>query len=196
MRLVLATYNQGKLQEFRQLLADLNLEVVSCADLQPPVPDVEETGTTFAENALLKAQAVTDQTGELALADDSGFVVDFLNDAPGVYSKRFAPGSDADRNAAVLAQLDGVPVTQRRAAFVAVLCVTQPDREPVYFEGRVAGSVAEASRGDQGFGYDPIFIPDGYTQTFAELGADVKNRISHRARAIEKLREYLKRNYT
>jgi XTP/dITP diphosphohydrolase len=196
MRLVVATYNAGKLQEFRQLLANLGMKLVSCAELTPPVPDVKETGTTFAENALLKAQAVTNQTGEVALADDSGFVVDYLNGAPGVYSKRFVPGSDADRNRAVLTKLSGVPVTQRGAAFVAVLCLTQPGQEPVYFEGRVTGTVAESPRGEHGFGYDPIFIPEGYTQTFSELGADVKNTISHRARAIEKLREYLNHNYT
>jgi XTP/dITP diphosphohydrolase len=196
MRLVIATHNQGKLLEFKALLSELSVEVLGCGELPQPCKDVEETGTTFAENALLKAQAVFDQTGLPAVADDSGLMVDFLGGAPGVYSKRFAPGSDADRNQVMLEKLLGVATEQRGAAFVSVLCLVQPDKPPQFFEGKVEGSIAQEPRGEFGFGYDPLFIPIGFQETFGKLGQEVKNTISHRARALEKLRDYLVRQST
>lgn len=153
--------------------------------------DVEETGATFAENATLKAQAFGNKTQILTISDDSGLEVIALNGQPGVYSKRFAPGSDQDRNQKILELLESR--ADRSAQYKAVICLYDPaTQSQQFFEGLVKGKIAWQARGTTGFGYDPIFIPDGYEQTFAELGSQIKNRLSHRAQALQAVQKYLK----
>jgi XTP/dITP diphosphohydrolase len=176
--LVIASGNAGKVREFAALLADLPLEVRP----QPPDLEVEETGTTFAANAQLKAEAVAKATGCWALADDSGLAVEALGGAPGVFSARYAP-SDAERIARLLAELDAAP--NRRAAFVAALALADPDGVvQLAVEGRCEGLIAEAPRGEGGFGYDPVFLVPELDLTFAEMDKATKARIGHRGRAF------------
>lgn len=184
-RLVLATHNAGKVREFRDLLAPLGITVVAAGELDLPEP--EETATTFEGNAILKAEAARDATGLPALADDSGLAVAALGGAPGVYSARWA-GPDKDFAAAMARVLAGV-ADDRRAAFVAVLALAAPGEATRTWEGRVDGTLADAPRGSQGFGYDPIFIPgQGDGRTFGEMSAAEKHGgvepLSHRARAV------------
>lgn len=190
MKLLVATNNPGKLTEIHSTLKELEYEVLTPQQAGVSELDPEETGTTFAENAELKARAFGKASGFLALADDSGLEVSALDGQPGVKSKRFFPGSDADRNQHLLSLLQDA--TTRDAAFVTVMCLYDPVKdESVFFEGRLTGSIALKERGSQGFGYDPVFIPDGHTQTLAELGTQVKMTMSHRARALAKVKEYL-----
>ncbi|MCB1885129.1 MAG: RdgB/HAM1 family non-canonical purine NTP pyrophosphatase [Geminicoccaceae bacterium] len=181
-RLVVATHNQGKLREFADLLAPVGVEAVSAGSLGLPEP--EETGDSFAANAALKARAAALASNLPALADDSGLAVDALDGAPGIYSARWAgPGHDfAAAMALVLERLEGAP--DRGAAFVAALCLAWPDGRAEAFEGRVRGRVAPAPRGGGGFGYDPLFIPEGEARTFGEMTPAEKRRHSHRARAL------------
>lgn len=189
---VIASRNQGKVAEFSELLAGSVVLVSPSSFQQLDGFDPEETGQTFTENALLKARAFAEKTGIAAIADDSGLVVDGLDGAPGVHSKRFFPGSDADRNARVLELLSEINSDDRAAAFVSVVAWVDPNTgEEITFSGEVNGLIAQSPAGSQGFGYDPIFIPDGYEATFAELGSSVKNKLSHRAIALEKLKQYL-----
>lgn len=193
MRLVLATRNAHKAVEIRALLADLPLEVRSPADY-PEIPDVEETGATFAENADLKAQAIAAATGQLALADDSGLVVDALDGAPGIYSSRFAgPGAtDQQKNEKLLALLKDVPESQRAARFVAAVSIASPDGRVQSVTATCEGRIAFAPRGEHGFGYDPVFLLPDRGLTMAELHPEEKNRISHRAQAMTQAREILR----
>lgn len=190
--LVVASNNAGKLREFRALLADLPISVIAAREAGvasfPP-----ETGATFAENARAKARHVTALTGKPALADDSGLVVAALDGAPGVHSARFGgPGlTDRDRYLLLLTRLRALPDAPRAAAFIAALACSLPDGRMLEAEGRLDGSIAEASRGDAGFGYDPVFIVGGTEKTLAELRDDEKNAISHRARALAALRPRL-----
>ena len=188
-RIVLASGNRGKLAEFNHLLADSGLDVVAQGALG--VDDVEETGLTFVENALLKARHAARVTGLPALADDSGLCVDALGGAPGLYSARYAGthGDNAANNAKLLRDLDGVPAEQRRAFFICVLVLLRhaDDPAPLVAEGRWHGRVMHAPRGDGGFGYDPLFLPDGHTLGAAELDKALKNRISHRGQALVQL---------
>lgn len=191
MEVLCATQNPGKLKELRELLAPLAITILTPSDVHLADLDVEETGETFAENAELKAKAFAEASGKVSLADDSGLEVKALDNQPGVHSKRVG-GSDAERIAWVLSRL--ATKNDRRARFVSVICIHDPKRNQTEcFEGTVDGVVAPAPAGDpdQGFGYDPIFIPDGYDQTFAELGQEIKNTLSHRARALVKAQEYL-----
>jgi XTP/dITP diphosphohydrolase len=194
-KLVIASHNQGKVREIRELLAPYGIEPVSAGELGLPEP--EETGTTFAENALLKARASAQGSGIVALADDSGLCVDALGGAPGVYTADWAeqaafeggPGRDWYM---AMGKVEGKlvamgPETDRAAAFVCTLALAWPDGETALFEGRVAGSLTWPPRGMLGFGYDPVFVPAGYTQTFAEIAPDAKHAISHRADAFAKL---------
>ncbi|MCB2054787.1 MAG: RdgB/HAM1 family non-canonical purine NTP pyrophosphatase [Geminicoccaceae bacterium] len=184
--LVLATHNAGKVREFADLLADCGVTVMTAADLALPEP--EETGATFHDNARLKARAAAAASGRPALADDSGLAVTALDGAPGVHSARWA-GADRDFARAMRRLLDALeasgPAADRSAAFVAVLCLAWPDGHEACFEGRVAGTIAAAPRGDGGFGYDPLFVPHGEQRTFAQMSAAEKRRLSHRARAFE-----------
>ncbi len=192
-RIVLASGNRGKLAEFGQLLADADADVVAQGALG--VEDIEETGPTFVENALLKARHAARVTGLPALADDSGLCVDALGGAPGLYSARYAGrhGDSAANNARLLRELDGVPAERRRAFFIGVLVLLRhaDDPAPLVAEGRWHGRVLHAPRGDGGFGYDPLFLPDGHELTAAELDKALKNRISHRGQALAQLRARL-----
>ncbi len=183
-KLVIATHNQGKLLEYRQLLADLPLEVVSLDDLGITV-DVNETGQTFAENARLKAQAYAKMTGLATWADDSGLEVDALDGRPGVYSARYGgPGlSDPDRVRLLLQEMDGLPAPQRTARFRCAVAIALPDGSLHTVEDAVEGLIAGAPRGDNGFGYDPVFLLPDRSLTMAELPPAVKNLISHRGKA-------------
>jgi len=185
VRIVLATANPDKAREIEELLA--GFEVVP---RPASLPDVDETGATLVENALLKAHAVCDATGEPAVADDTGLEVDALDGAPGVFSARFAgPAATYDENVAkLLAALDGVPPDARRARFRTVAAARFPDGREVVAEGAVEGTITDARRGSGGFGYDPVFVPDdGDGRTFAEMTLAEKQAVSHRARAFSAL---------
>jgi len=188
--LVIASHNPGKVREIAALLEPLGLEVVSAAELDLPEP--EETGTDFAANARLKGLAAARGSGKVALADDSGLAVDALDGAPGIYSARWAgPGKDFDvAMARVNAELEAggaLEADQRRAHFVCVLSLAWPDGESREFDGRIDGHLVWPPRGGKGFGYDPMFVPDGESQTFGEIDPDRKHAMSHRARAFAKL---------
>ena len=190
MRLIVATHNPGKAVEIDALL-DGHYEVVTAASLNLPEP--EETESTFVGNALLKARHAADRAGEVALADDSGLSVAALDGAPGIFSARWA-GPEKDFAFAmrrVEDRLEEVSSDDRRAWFTSALAVAWPDGPAVVVEGRVDGVLTFPPRGDRGFGYDPIFVPEGYDQTFGELDPALKDSISHRARAFAKLKAAL-----
>lgn len=188
--LVLATRNPHKLDEIRRILAGAgaNVDLVSVSRF-PDVADVVETGLTFAENALLKATATAAATGLSALADDSGLSVDALNGMPGVYSARWAGrhGDDTANLELLLRQVADVPDARRGAAFVCVAALVTPSGRTVVEEGRIAGRLAHEPRGSNGFGYDPVFVPDGETRTTAEMSPAEKDAVSHRGRAFRAL---------
>ena len=190
MKLAVATRNQHKLDEIRAILAGSPYEILSLADF-PETPEVEEDGDTFEANALKKAREISEFTGCLCLADDSGLVVDALNGEPGVHSKRFGGPTDADRNAKLLKLLDGVPANQRTARFVCVAALVWPDGHHELLRGTCEGHIGFELRGETGFGYDPLFVVPQYGRTYAELGPDMKNEISHRAKAFQQVRERL-----
>lgn len=193
-RVIIATHNPGKLAEMRHLLAPHGIDAVPAAELNLPEP--EETGTNFAENARIKAQTAARATGLPAFADDSGLAVDALGGKPGIYSARWA-GATKDFAGAmkmIEGKLAALMTTNRRAYFVATLCLAWPDGHTEDFEGRVDGVLVWPPRGDKGFGYDPIFLPDGHDRTFGEMDAQEKHGLpplgkglSHRARAFLKL---------
>ncbi|MCB1529976.1 MAG: RdgB/HAM1 family non-canonical purine NTP pyrophosphatase [Rhodospirillales bacterium] len=190
--LLLATHNQGKIREFEGFLSPLGIALKSAEDFKLPEP--EETGKTFAENAILKAQAACDATGLPCLADDSGLVIDALDGAPGIYSARWA-GPEKDFKAAmqrVHDELGGMDGTQT-ARFVAVLALVLPDGTQEVFDGTAEGVLTWPMRGENGFGYDPFFVPEGYEITFGEMEPSQKKLLSHRAKAVEKFLRYLKR---
>lgn len=185
--MVVATLNSGKVSELQAMLGDgavLRSASQSGIGVLP-----EETGSTYQENARLKAEFTAQTTGLPAIADDSGLEVQALPGELGVRSARFVPGSDADRVAELLRRLQGV--TDRTARFVAVLAFAEPGKETQYFFGEVEGEITQHPRGTGGFGYDPVFVPKGFTQSFAELTQAEKNTISHRARAARALKEWL-----
>lgn len=191
--LLIATRNQGKLAELKSLLASLPLRLLSLAAF-PEIPDVDETGKTFVENAVLKAQSYAAQTNLWTLADDSGLEVDALEGAPGIYSARYGGEglTDEDRVERLLDALSVSGDADRRARFVCVLAIADPRGEVVNLStGRCEGAIALAPRGINGFGYDPVFVPEGYTETFGELSIEIKETISHRARALEEARSFL-----
>jgi XTP/dITP diphosphohydrolase len=197
--IVIATHNPGKLREMRELLAPFRIEAQSAGELGLAEP--EETGTTFAANAALKAMAAAKATGKPAFADDSGLVVDALDGEPGIHSARWA-GPDKDFRGAMntiqtlLVERGATTPERRRAHFIAALCLAWPDGHIEEFEGRIDGVVTWPPRGDAGFGYDPLFLPDGFQRTFGEMSAEEKHGLppkgkglSHRARAFVKLAE-------
>ncbi len=190
-RLLIGTGNPGKQREYRELLAGLDLDLVVPEDLDLVPPEPEETGATFAENASHKARAYAAASGLRTVADDSGLEVDALRGAPGLRSRRFFgdDASAAERNEKLLALLDGV--RSRGARFVCVTTLASPDGRVELFDGEVRGEIALAPRGDQGFGYDPLFVIAGDGRTMAELPTHEKHRISHRGLAVAKLRAHL-----
>ena len=191
MKLILATGNKGKVREFREILEPLGYEIVPQSELGLKL-DVEETGETFEENAFLKANAVLQATGCAAVADDSGLCVDALDGAPGVHSARYGGGkawTDQQKYEYLLKQLEGV--AGRSARFVSAIVCLFPDGGRIDVRGECPGRILTAAAGAAGFGYDPVFAPDGYDESFGQLGPEVKNRLSHRARALAALREKL-----
>ena len=188
-RLLVATKNPGKAREVAQILADSPYEIVSLADY-PDAPEVEETGATFVDNAILKAREYTSLTGELTLADDSGLEVDALDGAPGVFSSRFAP-TDPERIAKLLDLLKDVPDEKRAARFRCAIAIAWPDGRVETCEGKVEGTITHEPRGSNGFGYDPVFFVPELGKHFAELESGEKNAISHRGKALEKAKELL-----
>lgn len=193
--LLIATHNQGKVVEFQKMLGGLGVTLKSAADFGLPEP--EETEKTFVGNALLKARAAMEATGLPTLADDSGLCVVDLDDAPGIYSARWAEtpqGRDFDKAMKrVHKELNGIDGTQK-AYFIAVLALMYPDGRQEIFEGRVQGTLCWPPRGSHGHGYDPIFIPEGHYISFGEMAAEQKNAMSHRAVAVEKFLHYMQKN--
>lgn len=192
MEIVLASGNRGKLAEFADLFKGTYFSFRLMADF-PEVSLPEETGETFEENALLKAGTVSVVTGRVALADDSGLVVDALNGSPGVYSARYAGegASDGENNEKLLNAMATLPVEERSAAFVCLIAVVAPDGRSFTASGRCEGRIVSEPRGDGGFGYDPLFYVEKYGSTMAELSNDQKNEISHRGEAVRQIRERL-----
>lgn len=191
LKLIAATHNRGKMREIAALLEDMPVVVKCLADVGPDF-NVVEDGETFAENAVKKAEAVARRYGCAALADDSGLFVDALGGQPGVYSARFAgeDATDAQNNEKLLELLKGEK--DRSARFVCVMALAIPGKETQTVEGTCQGRILEDPAGRGGFGYDPLFVPEGYGETFAQLGAEVKNTISHRARALHKMKELIR----
>ena len=191
--LLIATRNRGKLKEIKKLLEDLPFKIVDLSQY-PTIETVEESGDTFEDNASLKASSYARQAGVLTLADDSGLIVDALDGAPGVHSARYAGegASDGERTEKSTRALAKVPQSQRGARFVSVIAIARHNGEIVNVSvGECKGQIALQPLGDGGFGYDPIFIPEGFMQTFGQLEPAEKNRISHRARALSKARAFL-----
>jgi len=194
MKILIATTNEGKIAEFRSLLSDERLEFIGL-DALSDIPDVEETGNTFAENAKLKAVSYSSYFGLHTLADDSGLEVEALNGRPGVFSARYG-GVNIDYAAKIRLLLDEINAAEKRsrtASFVSHIVFASPDGDVLFeAEGVCKGSIAFEPKGSNGFGYDPVFIPDGFDQTFGELSDDVKQKVSHRAHAIAKIMRYLR----
>lgn len=184
MKLVLATHNRHKVVELQRILAGLDVELLGASEVA--LPDVDETGSTFAENALLKAKAAAAESGMVSVADDSGLEVDALGGEPGVRSARYSGGNDLDNLRLVMQRLGDS--ASRTARFVCVAALATPCGKTYTTEGVLDGAIARAPRGTRGFGYDPIFQPDGYTQTTAEMAPEKKDRISHRGLAFRELR--------
>jgi len=194
----MATRNPGKIRELKALLRDSGVTLLSLADF-PHLPEIPEEGTTFGENAAAKAMAVARLTGQPALADDSGLMVDALKGAPGVFSARYAqdrtapaPPTDADNWRKLLSELKDVPWGERGARFVCELALATPDGSLRRARGECAGVIALEPRGETGFGYDPVFWVPAYSATMAQLGPEIKNKISHRAKALTAFKEVLR----
>lgn len=190
--IVVATANPGKLREIKDALQGMAIEIVSLMDL-PPMPPLEEDGKSFQENALKKARVVAERTGRLTIADDSGLEVDCLQGKPGVRSARFAGerATDAENNRKLLQLLQGVPSSQRGATFCCVIAVVTPQGKEKWVEGLCRGVIGDTERGREGFGYDPLFLLPEFGKTLAELPLEVKNKVSHRGRALAALQEAL-----
>ena len=199
-KIVVASHNDGKLREFADLMGPFGLVAKSAREFGLPEPD--ETGTTFEENAYIKAHAAAKATGLPALSDDSGLMIDALQGAPGVYTANWAETPDGTRDFGVAMQraevamqeVGAVEPAQRKGRFVAVICLAWPDGEAEYFRGEAEGTLVWPPRGEKGFGYDPVFVPDGHTRTFGEMTAEEKHgwnpgqeeALSHRAKAFQK----------
>ncbi len=192
-KILLASHNEGKIKEVKEILAPLGIELISANELN--LPDVEETGTTFEENAILKAKAFAKSSGLYCIADDSGLCVNALNGAPGVYSARYAPNRDFNKGMdKLIADITATDSNDWSAYFQCVIALSSPTEDIKLFDGRIYGKISPTKLGDAGFGYDPIFIPDGYTTSFGEMDKAEKNNISHRGNALKKLQQHLKNN--
>lgn len=189
-KIVVASHNQGKIEEIKTMLSPFGIEAVSAAELN--LPDVEETGATFEENARLKAETLSGLCNLPCLADDSGLCVNVLGGKPGVYSARYAPNRDFNQGMDMLiGEIKATRIDDWSAYFACVLALAVPGEETFIFEGRVNGKIIDEKRGGAGFGYDPIFVPNGYDRTFAEFSREAKNQISHRGLAFKKFSEFL-----
>ncbi len=185
LKLILATTNTGKIIEIKEKFNDGNINIESLLDY-PEIPEIEEDGNTFLENSLIKAKAVLCYTHLPVLADDSGLEIYYLKGKPGIYSSRWGK-TDQERIERVLNELKEASEEQRKARFVCVMCFVTPEGNIYTSEGICSGKIIFQPVGCDGFGYDPIFVPDGYNLTFSQLGRDIKNRISHRAIALKKI---------
>lgn len=190
--IIIATNNKGKAKEFKSLFAEYGYKIKTLHDF-PEIRDVEETGNTFYANALQKATFISQALDTIVLADDSGLEVDALDGAPGIYSARFAGehGNDQKNNEKLLEELKNTPEEERTANFHCSLVLVRPDKEPLHVVGTVDGLILQEPKGDNGFGYDPLFFVPELDKSMAELTSDQKNAISHRAQAIIKLRDHL-----
>lgn len=197
MKLIVATRNKGKLKEIQQKFSTIpNITLLSLEDIEKefgPIPDITEDGTTFADNALKKARELSRLTGYPSMADDSGLVIDALGGEPGVFSARYAGESvtDTERNELILEKMKGVPEGKRQARFVCVIAIVIPSKGEYFAEGVCEGEIAYEPKGTHGFGYDPIFYLPERDKTMAELPIEIKNSLSHRARALEKAAKIL-----
>lgn len=194
-RLVIATGNQGKVLEIKEMLAGISVELKSLSDFDH-LPEVDETGSTFAENAAIKAKAYAELTESKVLADDSGLEVPSLGGAPGIYSARFAGegASDAENTAKLLKKLENADGNERRACFVCEMAIAEPSGKILFSaNGALWGTVTRKAFGINGFGYDPIFVPDGFSQTLGQLAPEIKNKISHRSVALRQIIYFLGR---
>jgi len=192
MKFVIASNNKKKIREMKDILSSLDIEAVSMADAGV-FADPDESGETFEENALIKARTVMERSGLPAIADDSGLSVDALSGAPGVHSARYAEGTDADRTRKLLSNMRGVKKEDRGAKFVSAIACAFPDGDFFICRGECEGEILFGMQGEGGFGYDPVFFVPEYRMTFAQMPAEVKNKISHRAKAMEKMRDELKK---
>ena len=200
---ILASQNKNKIREIEAILGKHGFSVISRDEAGIPTDDIEETGTTFEENSYIKASVIRDMIAadpaldkyndSPVIADDSGLMVDALDGAPGIYSARYAGEGCTyeDNNIKLLAELEGVPEGKRGACFVTVITMIWPDGGRLIARGECKGVIVQEQHGSKGFGFDPLFMPDGYDKTFAEMEAEEKNRISHRARALEELERLL-----
>jgi len=192
-KILIATTNQGKVQEIRNLVKGLPALFVSLSEV-PGIPEVVEDGATFEENALKKARTMAYSTGIVTLADDSGLCIDALDGRPGVHSARYAGdhASDEEKYLRVLEEMEGIPDSERSARFVCALALVAPDGEEKLFRGVCEGRITREPRGSSGFGYDPIFYFEEAECTFAEMGGESKNRVSHRGRALRQFADFLR----
>ncbi len=192
-KIIFATGNQDKMREIREILSDLDAEILSLKDAGIQA-DIVEDGTTFEENAEIKARAISEMTGEIVLADDSGLEIDYLNKEPGIYSARYM-GEDTSyhiKNKNLIDRLEGVPDEQRTARFVCAIAAAFPDGTMKTVRGVMEGRIGYEERGENGFGYDPIFFLTEYGMSSAEISREEKNRISHRGKALRMIKEELK----
>ncbi|MDY2959944.1 MAG: XTP/dITP diphosphatase [Hornefia sp.] len=191
--IIAASRNEHKIREIGEITSKFGLKIISRDDAGVPETEIEEDGTTFEENSFKKANEIMKMTGEISIADDSGLEVEYLHGAPGVYSARFAGDDANDRknNEKLLSLLEDIPYKERKAKFVSVITMVYPDGKKLVARGECHGHILTEPIGDNGFGYDPLFVPDGYQRTFAQLSAEEKNKISHRSKALEKLAEML-----
>ena len=193
-RIIFATGNKDKLREIREILADLDIEVISMKEAGINI-DIVEDGTTFEENAIIKAKAIHEATGEAVMADDSGLEVDYLNKEPGVYSARYM-GEDTSyhiKNMSLVERLEGVPDEKRTARFVCVIALVTEDGQVITTRGDYEGIIGYEEKGENGFGYDPVFYVPEYGCYSAELSREKKNEISHRGKALRLMKEEIKR---
>ncbi|MGN0507041.1 MAG: XTP/dITP diphosphatase [Lachnospiraceae bacterium] len=192
-KLIFATSNEGKMKEIREIMKDSDYEVLSLKEAGISA-SIEENGTTFEENAEIKARTISELTGEMAMADDSGLEVDYLDKAPGIYSARFL-GEDTSytvKNNYILEKLQGVPEAERSARFVCAIACVFPSGEKLVKRATIEGYIGYESKGENGFGYDPIFVVPEFGKTTAELTMEEKNQISHRAKALKAMKEELR----
>lgn len=192
-KIVLSTDNKHKIKEIRNILKDLNIDVLSKKDIGLENLNIEEDGTTLKENSIKKAKALKDETSDMVMADDSGLFVDALNGEPGIYSARYAgiDGDDMRNNEKLILNMKNLPIEKRQASFFTVISIITEAGEVMTVEGECRGHIGFELKGDNDFGYDPLFVPVGYNKTFAELDEQIKNRISHRAIALENIKDTL-----
>ncbi|MDC7300867.1 RdgB/HAM1 family non-canonical purine NTP pyrophosphatase [Agathobacter ruminis] len=192
-KIVFATGNKDKLREVREIMKDMDVEVVSMKE-EGILVDIVEDGTSFEENATIKARTIAEHTDAIVLADDSGLEVDYLNKEPGIYSARYM-GEDTSytiKNQAILDRLEGTTKEQRTARFVCAIAAVLPDKKVLVTRQTMEGTIGFQADGENGFGYDPIFVPDGYDCSSAAISAEEKNEISHRGKALRAMRDMLK----